>query len=71
MQEKQLIDDLFYVEQKRWGTFQSYDKDGNGIITALTEELCISSTRWYLKYKQEERVDESVKSYSGEVDYKL
>lgn len=71
MQEKQLIDDLFYVEQKRWGTFQSYDKDGNGIITALTEELCILSTRWYLKYKQEERVDENLKSYSGEVDYKL
>lgn len=71
MQDKQLIDDLFYIEQKRWGTFQSYDKDGNGIITALTEELCISSTRWYLKYKQEERIDENVKSYSGEVDYKL
>lgn len=71
MQEKQLIDNLFYIEQKRWGTFQSYDKEGNGIITALTEELCISSTRWYLKYRQEERVDEILKSYSGEVDYKL
>lgn len=71
MNDFKIIDDSFYIKQKKWGTFQSYDKDGNGIITALTEELCISSTRWYLKYKQEERNEESLKSYSGEVDYKL
>lgn len=51
--EKTFIDDAFYVEQKRWGTWQSYDKDGNGILTSLTEEQCISATRWYLKKKQE------------------
>lgn len=53
MTEKKLIDDAFYVEQKRWGTWQSHYPDGKGIITSLTEERCISATRWYLKALQE------------------
>ena len=53
MTEKTLIDDAFYVEEKRWGTWQSHYPDGKGIITSLTEEQCIKSTRWYLKALQE------------------
>jgi len=51
--EKQLIDDCFYVERKKYGLWDSYTPEGKGIITALTEEECIKATRWYLKSKQE------------------
>lgn len=75
MQEKQLIDNEFYIEKKRWGTYQSYDKNDNGLITSLTEEQCISATRFLLKVRQEEKngnkADETLKTYSGDVDYKL
>ena len=49
MSEKKLIDDCFYVEQKRYGLWDSTDKEGKGLITSLTEEQCISATRFYLK----------------------
>jgi len=51
--EKQLIDDAFYVEEKKYGLWQSHYPDGAGIITSLTEEECVRATRWYLKAKQE------------------
>ena len=50
---KELIDEAFYVEKKRFGTYQSYDKEGNGLVTSLSEEQCISATRFYLKGRQE------------------
>ena len=67
--EKQLIDDAFYVEQKKYGLWDSYDKDGKGIITALTEEECVKATRFYLKGLQE-GFEES-KTYSTKDNYKL
>lgn len=54
MTDKIIIDNSFYVERQKWGTWNSYDIHGKAIITSLTEELCISSTRWYLKEKQEQ-----------------
>jgi hypothetical protein len=51
--EKKLYDDAFYVEEKMYGLWSSTDKEGNGIITSLTEEECVRATRWYLKAKQE------------------
>jgi hypothetical protein len=70
---KQFYDDnAFYVEQKKYGLWQSHYPDGGGIITSLTEEEVIRSTRWYLKAKQEGEFDKSPeKSYSGEVGGKL
>lgn len=69
---KELIDGCFYVEEKTFGTWQSYDKDGNGIITSLTEEEVIRSTRWYLKQKQEGAFDKvETKTYTSTVDGKL
>jgi hypothetical protein len=61
------------VEQKKWGTWDSYDKDGKCIITSLTEEECIRSTRWYLKQKQEGWNEEQtmVKSENSTVGGKL
>ena len=67
--EKKLIDDCFYVEQKKYGLWDSTDKDGNGLITALTEESCISGTRFYLKGRQEGWPES--KTYEGEVGGKL
>ena len=64
-----MIDDAFYVEKKKWGTWQSYDKEGNGLVTSLTEDQCISATRFYLKGRQE-GFSES-KTYDGEVGGKL
>jgi len=69
--EQQLIDECFYVEQKRWGTWQSHHPDGKGIITSLTEEECVRATRYYLKMKQEGAINENVVTYSGTVDGKL
>ena len=69
--KKQLIDDCFYVEQKRWGTWQSHYEDGAGIITSLTEEECVRSTRYYLKWKQEGAINDSGVTYSSTVDGKL
>jgi hypothetical protein len=67
---KNWIDDgAFYVEKARWGTWKSYDKEGKGLITSLTEENCIRATRFYLKGLQEGWEDQS--TYSGAIDYKL
>jgi hypothetical protein len=70
--DKQLIDDAFYIEPKSWGTYQSHYPDGKGIVTSLTEEECIRSTRWFLKQLQESAFDKSEeKAYSSEVGGKL
>lgn len=69
MSEKKLIDDAFYVEQKSYGLWSSTDKEGNGLITSLTEESCINASRFYLKGLQE-GFSEGVK-YDGKVDGKL
>jgi hypothetical protein len=67
--EKKLIDDAFYVEQKSYGLWYSTDKDGKGLITSLTEEQCISATRFYLKGRQEGFAES--KTYESEVGGKL
>ncbi len=70
--EQQLIDDAFYVKQQKWGTFDSYDKDGKCIITSLTEENCISATRAYLKWKQDGTLNQKAeKTYESTVGGKL
>jgi hypothetical protein len=65
-----LIDDCFYIKKQRWGTFVSVHKDGNALITSLTEDQCVSATRWYLKAQQDGFPDDS-KSYDGVVGGKL
>jgi hypothetical protein len=64
-----LYDDAFYVEKKRWGTYQSYNKDGTGLVTSLSEEQCISATRFYLKGRQEGFTEST--TYEGQVGGKL
>jgi hypothetical protein len=70
--EQQLIDEAFYVEEKKYGLWQSHYPDGKGIITSLTEEECVRATRWYLKQKQEGAFDNaSEKTYDSFVGGKL
>lgn len=68
---EQLYDDCFYVEQKKWGTWGSFDKEGNNIITSLTEDSCVRATRQYLKWKQEDKLNDIGVSYEGTVGGKL
>jgi hypothetical protein len=67
--ERKLIDDCFYVEQKSYGLWYSVDKEENGLVTSLTEESCISATRFYLKGRQEGFFES--KRYEGQVNGKL
>lgn len=53
MEESKLIDDCFYVKEREWGTWDSFDLEGKCLITSLTEESCINATRFYLKGLQE------------------
>ena len=71
MTEKQLIDDAFYVEQKRWKTWQSYDREGKPLITSLSEDDCVRATRYYMKLKQENLLNEVGVTYEGTVGGKL
>jgi hypothetical protein len=64
------IDDTFRVEQKKYGLWDSYDKDGKCIITSLTEEDCVRATRFYLKGCQEGWSSDTI-SYEGTVGGKL
>jgi len=64
-----LYDNCFYVEEKKYGLWYSVDKEGKGLVTSLTEEQCVSATRFYLKGRQE-GFPES-KHYKGEVGGKL
>jgi hypothetical protein len=68
---EQLYDDCFYVQEKKYGLWYSTDKEGNGLITSLTEESCVSATRQYLKWKQENRLNDVGVSYEGTVGGKL
>lgn len=47
-------DECFTVDRQSWGTYQSYDENGNKLITSLTEESCREATRWYLKHLQDQ-----------------
>ena len=71
MTDKQLIDNAFYVEEKKYGLWQSHYPDGSGLITSLTEEECIRASRWYLKQKQEGFDKVETKVYDGVVGGKL
>jgi len=47
------IDDCFRVYKTQYGLWHSAKMDGTELVTALTEEQCISGTRFYLKGLQD------------------
>lgn len=66
-----MYDDAFNVEKTRWDTWKSFDKDGNSLVTSLSEEQCVRATRFYLKGKQEGWDDSNVLKHEGTVGGKL
>ena len=69
-QDATVIDGAFTVRKQKWGTYVSYAEDGTELITSLTEELCISATRWWLKARQD-GFTENATTYDGTVGGKL
>jgi hypothetical protein len=69
--EKKLYDDAFYVYKKDYGLWDSVDKEGKGLVTALTEEACVRATRFYLKGLQEGWDDANITKHEGTVGGKL
>jgi len=65
------IDDCFRVYKTRFGVWQSETKEGRNIITSLTEESCISATRFQLKGEQDGWNSQDQVSYEGTVGGKL
>jgi len=63
-------DDAFYVEQKKYGLWQSHYPDDKGIVTSLTEEECVRATRFILQGLQEGWNDDTI-TYNGTVGGKL
>lgn len=70
MSDYEWIDECFRVEQKRFGTWTSYDKEGKGILTTLGKEHLIDATRWYLRAKQDGFSEPTIQ-YNGTVGGKL
>ncbi len=64
------IDECFRVQKKRFGTWTSYNKKNESIITSSEKEICIEATRWYLKGKQE-GFPENLINHDGVVGGKL
>ena len=71
MQEKKLYDDLFYIVEQKYGLWKSYDKENKPLVTSLTEEDCVKSSRFYLQLIQENRLNVVEVTYSSTVDGKL
>lgn len=64
-----LIDDAFSVVKGRF-LYHSYDKEGKGLVSGLTEEHVTNMTRFYLKGLQE-GWPEPEKTFAGTVGGKL
>ena len=56
--EVEWIDECFRVEQKRGGTWESFDKNGKGIVTGLSKEVVVRMTRWHLQCLQDGTLDQ-------------
>ncbi len=54
----ELIDDVFYIWETRYGLFSSMTKEGRKMITGAIRENVIIMTRWHLKCEQEGTLDQ-------------
>ena len=68
----ELIDDVFYVWETRFGLYTTMTKEGRKMLTGGTREGVITMTRWHLKCEQDGTLnDYSRVINSGVVDGKL
>ena len=58
----ELIDDVFYVWETRYGLFSSMTKDGRKMLTGAFKDNVTTMTRWHLKCEQEGWPEGSVTS---------
>ena len=49
----ELIDDVFYVWETRFGLHTTMTKQGRKMLTGLKKEDVVSMTRWHLKCEQD------------------
>ena len=49
----ELIDEVFYVWETRYGLFTSMTKEGRQMMTGGTKDGVILMTRWHLKCEQD------------------
>ena len=69
--EHDWIDDAFRVYKTKYGVWHSAAKDGEELITALTEQQCVDATRFYLKGRQEGWDEVESSHHEGTVGGKL
>ena len=60
----------FRVEKHRFGTYMSVSKEGDNLVTGLTEEAVLRVTGEHLRWAVE-GYDSPTSTYSGEVTGKL
>ena len=49
----ELIDDVFYVWDTRFGLFSTMTKQGRKMLTGMHKDNVITMTRWHLKCEQD------------------
>jgi hypothetical protein len=49
----ELIDDVFYVWETRYGLYSSMTKQGRQMMTGATKDGVVTMTRWHLKCEQD------------------
>lgn len=68
----ELIDDVFYVWETRFGLFTTMTKQGRKMLTGATKDGVITMTRWHLKCEQEGTLEQYTRVVnSGVVSGKL
>ena len=49
----ELIDEVFYIWETRYGLFSTMTKEGRKMLTGATKDGVIDMTRWHLKCEQD------------------
>jgi hypothetical protein len=54
----ELVDDVFYVWETRYGMYSSMTKQGRKMITGLHKDNVTLMTRWHLQCEQDGTLDQ-------------
>jgi len=54
----ELVDDVFYVWETRYGLYSSMTKQGRKMITGLYKDNVTLMTRWHLQCEQDGTLDQ-------------